>query len=642
MVASCLGLLDLPSPRVLGAVSAVGQVVDGMLLAGLDWGMVELSSVVAGPVVRRAEPDAVSIWLALQSAARVALRVDDALGNSLLEGQADTVEIGERLHLVLVTARGRASLDWGQTYRYELTIGGEPLNIEDLLYEGGEPTLSFVLPGASLADTHIVHGSCRHPSNDGEDAMAILDDMLASSFAGVDARPQVFVCSGDLVYADSPSPSLLATVGEVGERLLGYREVLPGIDRAVSEIPLEERAALARDVAQIYDGRALQLFGFGEYLALHLLALSPSAWPSEPPEDLRTYWQSLPRVRRALANCAFYAVFDDHEITDDWYMTRAWSERVLGAPLGRRMIANGLAAFAIVHVWGNTPAQFAEGQPGARILAHLRTGQAPNSSIEPELGMPQEVGAKLQPPIGALRWHVRLKTPVVDLRALDTRTMRAFPQEDEHGLPDLLSAEALVEQLSGIEGLPVIVAPAPFAPPPRTSTERFLIKLQARWQGKSRLIRNVYGPDRGDDWQPKSEFFAKVLDALGDRWVCLGGDTHLAYAAEVTTEQGRGAIFCASGMQRENTTRLLRQRIGFRYPWLWPGQPTVATSAMRMRYLRSDRTSDGKRYEYFARNNIGRLRFEIGNDLTLFAIHQFCWRVLSAPVEHRVSLSAKA
>tara|TARA_R110002073_G_scaffold241497_3_gene403424 strand:- start:123216 stop:125030 length:1815 start_codon:yes stop_codon:yes gene_type:complete len=604
--------------------------------------MVELSSVVAGPVVRRALPDEVSIWLALQTPALVELHVEDVQGNALLTGQAETVKIGERLHLALVTASGSANLDWGQTYRYTLTIGGEPLNVEELLYEGGEPTLSFVLPGASLGDTHIVHGSCRHPSNPGEDAMAILDDMLAASFAGGDARPQIFVCSGDLVYADSPSPSLLATVSEVGERLLGYREVLPGGERALSELPLEERASLARDAAQIYDGRALQLFSFGEYLALHLLALSPSAWPSEPPDDVRKYWQSLPRVRRALANCAFYAVFDDHEITDDWYLTRAWSERVLNAPLGRRMIANGLAAFAIVHVWGNTPAQFDEGQPGARILAHLSTGQAPNSSVEPDLGIPLEVGAKLQPPSGALRWHFRLKTPVVDLRALDTRTMRAFPLEDEHGLPDLLSAEALVEQLSDIEGLPVIVAPAPFAPPPRTGTERFLIKTQAAWQGKSRLVRNVYGPDRGDDWQPKSEFFTKVLDALGARWVCLGGDTHLAYAAEVTTEQGRGAIFCSSGMQRESATRLMRQRIGFRYPWPWPGQPTVATSEMRMRYLRSELTSDGKRYEYFARNNIGRLRFELGDDLALYAIHQFCWRVRSAPVEHRISLHAKA
>ncbi len=598
--------------------------------------MVELSSVVAGPIVRRVEPRSVSVWLALLAPARVAIRVEDADGQLCLEGSAETVSIGEQLHLVLVTAQGTKELSWGESYCYELTIGGEPLNIETLVYKGGPDKLSFTLPGATLTDTHVVHGSCRHPTNRGDDAMTLLDDMIAASFAGQEARPQLFVCSGDLVYADSPSPSLLALLGEVGDRLLGYREILPDLNCSASEIPLGERAAVASDVAKIYAGPPRQLWGFGEYLALHLLALSQSAWPNPPPEDLLRYSRSLPRIQRALANCAFYAVFDDHEITDDWFMTRAWCERVLGAPLGRRMVANGLAAFAVVHAWGNTPAQFEEGQPGARVLSQLRGGHPPSSSIEAELGIPRTVSSKMQPPTGALRWYLRIKTPAVDLRTLDTRTMRAFPHADEHAMPDLLSDDALAEQLSAFEGIPVIVAPSPFAPPPRTRTERFFVRNLALFQGKSRLIREVYGPDRGDDWQPTSEFFARVLDALGERWVCLGGDTHLAYAATVHAEQGVGAIFCSSGMQRETTMRLMRQRIGFRYPWPWPGQPTTSTPTMKMRYLVSEPTN-GKRYEYFSRNNIGRLSFET-NEQDVCAVHTLCWQKREAPVRHRVPL----
>jgi len=600
--------------------------------------MVELSSVVAGPIVRRVEPGAVSVWLALGEAAQVGLQVFDAKGAVVQEGTVDSVGIGKHLHLALVTATGDSELLWGHCYTYELTLGGERLNVDELLYEGGEKKLSFVLPGATLEETQIVHGSCRHPTNRGDDAMAILDDMVLSSFSDGEPRPQVFVCSGDLVYADSPSPSLLAVLGTIGDELLGYAEVLPDLDCSASEIPLGERGTVAGEVAKIYDGPARQLWGFGEYLALHLLALSPTLWPAETPADLARYRESLPRVRRALANCAFYAVFDDHEITDDWYMTRAWSERVLGAPLGRRMIANGLAAFAVVHAWGNTPEQFAEGRAGGRLLAHLQGGQPPNSSVESDLGIPASVDAKLQPPTGALRWNLRLRTPVVDLRTLDTRTMRGFPQASEHGLPDLLSDVAMEEQLSDFEGLPVVVAPSPFAPPPRTRTERFVVRTQALLRGKSRLIRNVYGPDRGDDWQPRSEFFARVLNALGTSWVGLGGDTHLSYAASVTTDEGRGAVFCSSGMQRETSMRLMRQRIGFRYPWPWPGQPLIATPGMQMQYLVSERTADGKRYEYFARNNVGRLSF-VEDEQGVWAVHKLCWRSNTAVVEHRVSLA---
>ncbi len=205
--------------------------------------MVELSSVVAGPIVRRVEPGTVSVWLALGEPARVGLQVFDSNGAVVQEGTVDSVGVGKHLHLALVTATGDSELLWGQCYTYELTLGGERLDVDELLYEGGEKRLSFVLPGATLEETQIVHGSCRHPTNRGDDAMAILDDMVLSSFAGDGPRPQVFVCSGDLVYADSPSPSLLALLGTIGDELLGYAEVLPELGCQASEIVLGERGA---------------------------------------------------------------------------------------------------------------------------------------------------------------------------------------------------------------------------------------------------------------------------------------------------------------------------------------------------------------------------------------------------------------
>lgn len=599
------------------------------------------AAVIAGPVVRRVEPGQVSVWIALSAPARVALRVFDDHGQELLAGQTQTRALGAALHIALVTATGPQSLAWNSCYQYEIELDGASIDLEGLLYEHGPGRLSFMVPGATLEDTRIAHGSCRHPTNRGRDALGLLDALIERSVSTPAERPQLFVCSGDLIYADSPSPSLLQLVGELGERLLGYREVLPGLDCSAAEIPLGDRQRIAGEQAAIYAATRRQLFGLGEFFALNLLVLSPSLWPASMPDDLRPFHASLASVRRALANTAFYAIFDDHEITDDWYLTRTWSERVLGAPLGRRMIANGLAAFAVVHGWGNTPEQFAAGEVGHRIVDELCAQKGVSDELEAMLGMPETVGDALQPPAGSLRWHFRVQTPAVDLRALDTRTMRAFPEEDPHARPDLLSAAAIAEQLDGFTALPVLIVPAPLAPPPRTRAEQFTLWLDNRFRRGSRVERQVYMLDRGDEWQPTSTFFARILDALPPTWVCLGGDTHIAYAAMVEQAQGNAAIFCSSGMLRETTARRIRQALGFSYPWPVSREPVIMTMTMALRYLTSAADSVGKRYQYLAKNNIGELRFS-ESALTVQARHKLYWQDASGsirPVAHTVALS---
>src|SRR5690242_6998881 len=68
-----------------------------------------LPLVLAGPILRRVEPSAVTVWVALQAPRRVTLRVfqwDAASGNLTehLVGSRQTVRLGERLHVAAVTA----------------------------------------------------------------------------------------------------------------------------------------------------------------------------------------------------------------------------------------------------------------------------------------------------------------------------------------------------------------------------------------------------------------------------------------------------------------------------------------------------------------------------------------------------------
>ena len=63
-------------------------------------------------------------------------------------------------------------------------------------------------------------------------------------------------------------------------------------------------------------------------------------------------------MRRALANVPTYMVFDDHDVTDDWNIGRAWRDRVFTSQLGRRIILNSLVAYTVFQDWGNDPLRY--------------------------------------------------------------------------------------------------------------------------------------------------------------------------------------------------------------------------------------------------------------------------------------------
>lgn len=155
-------------------------------------------------------------------------------------------------------------------------------------------------------------------------------------------------------------------------------------------------------------------------------------------------------MRRALANVPVYMMCDDHEITDDWYISWSWVADVMQHPLGRRAISNGLAAFAVCQAWGNSPERFTTGQPGERLLdALVLLNQARGRSAEAReeithtVGLPYgdvEVRTFLddlaeqerlgrvgeRPWHNSLHWHYRLDGPGHEVIVLDTRTWRGF------------------------------------------------------------------------------------------------------------------------------------------------------------------------------------------------------------------------
>jgi len=385
-----------------------------------------LPLILAGPILRRTEADAVTVWLALKEPREVTLRVyATEVGNAasikqlVLEGSRSTVALGKYLYIVAVTAKpiNAHLLKPGQIYAYDLDFGDCHL-LQALNSEGFDSYVTvsyfhhqlptFAMPPDDLNHLQIVHGSCRKPHGGGRDALPILDDMIEHHANLPLSRPHQIFCSGDQIYGDDVADPLLWAVTEAGDTLLGWEENLPLHQGAKtryqkpSELKPGQRSEIARDYAGFTamlvnkpEKAKSHLFSLGEYYAMYLFVWSPILWSQQFPKGkhihkdakqakkwdqevflLAGFARDLWKVRRSLANVSTYMICDDHDISDDWFLNREWCNAVLSKPLGRRAVQNGMLAYALFQAWGNTPNQFEANQPGETLLQAAKNWSA--------------------------------------------------------------------------------------------------------------------------------------------------------------------------------------------------------------------------------------------------------------------------
>jgi hypothetical protein len=560
-----------------------------------------LPLILAGPILRRTEPDAVTVWVALKQPRFVTLRVYSTTAGAIidrlvLQGSRSTVQLGKYLHLVAVKATpvNRARLQPGQIYAYDMDFGDgnlvNALNSENFLtgviisyFSHQLPT--FAMPPDDLNHLRIVHGSCRKPHGGGRDALPILDNLIEQHSSIPNSRPHQLFLTGDQIYGDDVADALLWALTDAGNTLLGWEENLPlqQLSKKPSQLQPGQRSDIARDcggfTAMLYDQpqkAKSHLFSFGEYCAMYLFAWSGVLWPDRfPPgkltqttsknarlwdkevRDLQNFARDLPKVRRALANVSTYMICDDHDISDDWYLNLEWCNRVLSKPLGRRVVQNGLLAYAVFQAWGNAPEQFQDGQPGEKLLAATEnwslsagTDRFALQDIAKYLGIPPLVPETNLPKLrieedvlvldgnpNSLNWHYRVRSFKHEVIVLDTRTSRGYPnsQDRESNLPMLLSPTAFEKQIQsalrrtsredGIE-ITLLVLPT-------NLVSLWAIDLIQEFnlnQGK------VFQNDVGDSWTLNKVAFSRLLAELfkqRDRVVVLSGDIHYSAAVRL-------------------------------------------------------------------------------------------------------------
>lgn len=558
-----------------------------------------LPLVLAGPLLRRCNPAEMTLWLAVTEPVEWQLQLDLGDGEwqpaalDLQAGSAQLLSASPRLHyllLHLIPVEPLPEQCW-LGYRLGLRPVGAPDSAWHYL-DSSLPGLCYpgkMSPGLTLSRrvAGVLHGSCRKPHHPGADGLARADAWLQECLADSSTWPALLALTGDQVYVDDVAGPMLHAIHQVVAMLELPDEPLDGVEAS----GVDSAAGLYAHAAGYYRrqellpqrraNRALLevLFGgvekpifttanaqnhlitLGEMLAMYLLSWSPVLWEwvdLEPPpvlsveqrarylrerESIGEFVAGLPAVRRVFAHLPVAMIFDDHDITDDWNLSREWEEVAYGHPFSRRVIGNALLAYLVHQGWGNAPSAFP-----AELMEHVGASlQVPGAAVhEQTLDRLFAFGS----------WHYSWPTqpPLV---VVDTRTHR-WRSERAAGRPSgLLDWEALTDLQQTLRGLPAVLLVSP--------TPIFGVKLIEAiqriftWLGQPLMVD-------AENWMAHPGSAHAILNIFRhsgtpEHFVVLSGDVHYSFVYDVEL---RGRVrgpdiwqICSSGVRNAFPERLL-------------------------------------------------------------------------------------
>ncbi|GMV06292.1 MAG: hypothetical protein AMXMBFR53_25680 [Gemmatimonadota bacterium] len=296
-----------------------------------------------------------------------------------------------------------------------------------------------------------------------------------------------------------------------------------------------------------------------------------ASWPAEEDEDDATrrriyllaavesreaalrFAHTLPRVRRALANVPTYMIFDDHEVTDDWNLHRAWRENVLANPAGKQVVRNALVAYALFQDWGNQPTNYLAG-PGRRLLDACVT--TPTRAVPLLVGEPDRLDMELSivpatPASGdCMTWDHVAYGAEHQIIFLDCRTWRQYDEQAGSTAPAALIHQDVIDLQFDSERLvpnafTFVVAPAPVLGSKLAETGQGAVVWWSRSEG------GITEYDR-ETWAANEDGLWVLLERLLPFRVVvlLSGDVHYAFAKDAEFRRSGGGAF--------NTARLVQ------------------------------------------------------------------------------------
>ncbi|WP_394221629.1 alkaline phosphatase family protein [Alteromonas gracilis] len=449
-----------------------------------------MPQVIAGPIVRKVTSTQCHIWVVTSNVGTPTLRLSSNDETISGDSQCESVRVGERafIHLLSFSAsqpfNDRVRVNYSMSFDDKANQASWEKEQAALLYDG-QTALSFHY--TETPET-ILHGSCRKPHFPGEDALAQVDVLHKNAFKQQANFPDLLLMSGDQIYADDVAGPILKAIHSVIDRLGLYHEALDGAvvnntkELATHKHGFYEREQLLPQIAtntvlsSIFFGAKKKpvftsvnaqnhLIGSAEIFAMYLLVWSDTLWADvaidkegisekysaifdKENDALAGFVKQLPQVRRALAHIPTYMIFDDHDVTDDWNLTRGWEQEVYGNPLSKRMVGNALIGYLLCQGWGNAPKKVAP------LIIKVQESMGENGLTSHDDFIDDLLDFN--------EWHYRLDT-TPPIEVLDTRTQRWRSESSMNKPSGLMDWEALCDFQHSIIGKQsvIVVSAAP-------------------------------------------------------------------------------------------------------------------------------------------------------------------------------------
>ena len=546
-----------------------------------------LPAVLAGPMLRRLEPQRLVMWLMGSRELALTLKLQVAgqtLAFPLAQAQCQVVPVGRHAFIHLIDLPLADALPQDVMIGYDLLVDGTGIAewAPHLLY-GNADTPGFVLHSRIR---QLVHGSCRKPHHPADDGLLCVDRLLVNA-PTLAERPALLMMSGDQVYADDVAGPMLRAIHALITRLGLFDEYLEGavVDDSASLYGHRASYYHRADLLPALDSNETlreRFFGgvkkpiftsstadnhlvtFAEVMAMYLLAWSPTPWrliTPQPPQlsadeqhryareqvQLDRFRDGLPGVARVFAHLSTLMIFDDHDITDDWNLSAQWEETAYGHPFSKRIIGNALLAYLLCQGWGNQPEVFGELVAQTQALAAQARGNHLDAAAQDAL---LEALLKFQ------QWHYRLPTTPA-LVVLDTRTRRwrsEFNLKQPSGLLDWEALSELQQQLLDHPSA-IIVSPAPIFGVKLIET----VQKVFSWCGHPLLVD-------AENWMAHRGAAQVILNIFRHsrtpgNYVILSGDVHYSFVYEVLIRHRNAGPniwqITSSGIKNEFPPRLL-------------------------------------------------------------------------------------
>nr|CAA6822480.1 MAG: PhoD-like phosphatase [uncultured Thiotrichaceae bacterium] len=527
-----------------------------------------LPLILAGPIIRHVDNGQLVVWLVTSEAVTIEMscyEAEECLGGTAFDNDhGGYVALGAHAHLHLLTFSPEQTFPQDTWLSYD--IGIKPVANDAPMQWLSETSPELMYGEAKRPDfiiksriDHVLHGSCRKPHHAESDGLLRVDDVLATAReadADIAGQPALLMMSGDQIYADDVGGPVLLAVQQVIE-LLGLPDdpveglkncscgkELRGSDNnfygRTKLLPDDKASATLRETFFMGASKPVftsanadnHLITLGEVLAMYLLVWSPVVWRYvdldnvELDQEKRARYQTelpyvqsfvegLGRVQRALAHVPVYMIFDDHDVTDDWNLTRGWEESAYGQPFSRRIIGNALIGYLLCQGWGNTPDKFpVDLLDQVRDVLEHDTQQKHDDLVDLLLKF--------------RGWNYSLETQP-KLVVLDTRTQRwrsEYGEGEPSGLMDWEALSDLQQELIGQDAVILVSPPPIFGVKLIEVIQRiftwfgYALTVDAEnWmshRGAAQVILNIFRHPR----TPKN-------------FVILSGDVHYSFAYDV-------------------------------------------------------------------------------------------------------------